>query len=49
MPAEDAVGLSPLSRHATHRSKADIPDNSDVDDGAAERRVTLCGAWACAP
>ena len=24
-PADDAVGLSPLSRHATHCSKEDIP------------------------
>ena len=34
-PAGEAVGLSPLSRHATHRSKADMPANSDVEDGAA--------------
>ncbi len=34
MPDEDAVGLLPLSRHATQRSKDDIPANIEVDDGA---------------
>jgi len=36
-PADEAVGLSPLSRHATHRSKADIPESSDDGDDAAGR------------
>ena len=48
MPADDAVGLSPLSRQATHRSNADMPVNIEVGDGAAATGAGLAAVLRCA-
>jgi len=48
MPADEAAGLSPLSCHATHCSKADMPESSEEDDGAADRAAGEDAELACA-